>query len=411
MAISFMVKTIMKMGFTFTKPNTWRTLAILALTMIPASAQADGAAISGDPLAFVEYCSMDYDMPTVDTMYQLSEDLVLISSTEDWTNFANKVSEGDDYRGKTIKLTADIEVTAMAGKVASHRQVHAFSGIFDGCDHTITLNIADAKKSGSAPFRYIDGATIRNLKVAGNLKSDAFFAAGLVGYAKGTGNLIQNCQVSANITGMSHVGGLVGNALSSDILIEDCVFSGVLAGNHCTKGALYGWGENGGNKVLNNCLYVKPEVQTNDGLDIICKQSGEVVADNCYKTANVGKEGMLIYKDVQSDFCKRLTLFGSEYYAKCEVSGLEDFYDYKNGEPITTKVMVTCGGMPLVENQDYNVVFKNSKDETVSEVTNAGIYEMIITPGNEQYMGDNTTFFRVTICPDYMSMNDKSDKK
>ena len=404
-AISFMVKHLMNMGFTISKTNTCHALTCLALTLIPVSAQADGYALAADPLAFVEYCSTDYDTPTVDTMYQLSQDLVLISSTEDWNKFADQVANGDDFKGKTVKLTANIEVSTMVGKVASHRQVKAFSGLFDGCGHSIQLDITDSKKSGAAPFRYIDGATIRNLNVTGSNKSEGIYASGLVGYAEGTGNLIQNCQVSANINGASHVGGIIGNALSSDIMIEDCVFSGVLSGDRCTKGALFGWGENGGNKVLNNCLYIKPETQDINGLDIICKQAGEVSADNCYKTANVGKEGMQIYTDAQTDFCKRLTLFGHEYFAKCVVSGLQDFYDYNNGDPIATKVKVSCGGIPLVEHQDYDVVFKNSKAETVSEVTKEGIYEVIITPSNEQYTGDNTSYFRVTLCPDYMSMN------
>lgn len=51
---------------------------------------------------------------------------------------------------------------------------------------------------GAAPFRDIEGATIRNLRTAGSITADKIGASGLVGWAYGT-NTIENCWSDVNI--------------------------------------------------------------------------------------------------------------------------------------------------------------------------------------------------------------------
>ena len=89
-------------------------------------------------------------------------------------------TENGTYGDKCYKLTANIEVTgsdAEAGYVGE-TPGDAVRGTFDGGGHMVTFNFSTTA-IGSAPFRYIDGATIRNLRVAGLVTSQGKrFAAG-----------------------------------------------------------------------------------------------------------------------------------------------------------------------------------------------------------------------------------------
>ena len=111
-----------------------------------------------------------------------SGDPYLIASPADWETFA---TSNDDYSGKFFKLTADITVTTMRTKT--------FSGTFDGGGNTLTFNYT-ATEEEVAPFRYITGATIKNLRVAGTINTGYKFAAGIV--AISNGGSIENCQSS-----------------------------------------------------------------------------------------------------------------------------------------------------------------------------------------------------------------------
>ena len=84
-----------------------------------------------------------------------SGDPYLIASPADWETLATSTDEHSD---KFFKLTADITVTTMRTKT--------FSGTFDGGGNTLTFNYT-ATEEEVAPFRYITGATIKNLRVAG----------------------------------------------------------------------------------------------------------------------------------------------------------------------------------------------------------------------------------------------------
>ena len=50
------------------------------------------------------------------------------------------------------------------------------------------------------------------------------------------------------------------------------------------KGALFGWGDNGGEKSVTNCLYVMADGQNTGGLDLVRMNEGTVTVTNSYKT-------------------------------------------------------------------------------------------------------------------------------
>ena len=218
----------------------------------------------------------------------------IIGSTDDWNNFASCVSSGVNFSGIYVKLNEDISVMTVAGTHTSDSDNKPFSGTFLGGGHTLTLTITDNTNSGTAPFRSINGATIKNLKVAGTING-GMHAAAIVGFAQGTGNVIEGCVAAANVSGGTHIGGILGHGTSSDIAISGCVFCGTMNGGGTAKGVFFGWGDNGGTKSVTDCLYLMANGQNTDGLDLVRKNGGTVSVTNCYKTANAGSNGKYTY--------------------------------------------------------------------------------------------------------------------
>ena len=205
-------------------------------------------------------------------------DPFIISSTGEWNLFAYNIRNGNSYSGQFVKLDADINVSTIAGS----KEGYPFSGTFDGGLHTITATITD-NADYTALFRYINGATIKNLKVAGTIDGGQY-AAAIVGAVQGTGdNTIENCVATANVVGGSHIGGIVGNGQAGNVSMTGCVYAGLMKGGTEAKGALFGWCDNGGTKTATDCLYLIQEEQKTDNLDLV-KGSGEVTLTNCYKT-------------------------------------------------------------------------------------------------------------------------------
>jgi hypothetical protein len=244
-------------------------------------------------------------------------DPFIIGSDRDWDTFRNTVERGNSFVGKFIRLDADITAS---GKVGNVDKGLVFSGTFDGKGkdgnmHTITANISDTDHSGTALFHNINGATIKNLTVAGRIVG-GIHTAGLVGYSNGTGNKIENCVVSATVEGSSHIGGILGHGLNSDITIDGCVFKGKLVGGTLAIGVLFGWGDNGGTKVVKNSLYVAKSDQTFTNLDLVKMHAGSVTVTDCYKTTNVGTYGKLVYLEKPENVvvAEKIATDGTKFY-------------------------------------------------------------------------------------------------
>ena len=213
---------------------------------------------------------------------------LVINSVDDWNTFASIVNNGtESYQGKLVKLAADISVSTMVGTAD-----HPFCGTFDGAGHTLNVTITDETNQGTAPFRYISDATIRNLKVTGTVTGN-LHCAGLVGFAKGT-NAIRQCEVAASVIcsggSHSHCGGILGHGLSSATTITDCLFSGTISGATTATGIIYGWGDGGGTHTIVNCLANGTYTDCN-GIELLRKDNGTEVITNCYKTQNIGSQG------------------------------------------------------------------------------------------------------------------------
>lgn len=92
----------------------------------------------------------------------------LISSDSDWNIFAN--SNTYWASGVHVRLETDITTDKMIGTSSNKYQ-----GVFDGNGHILEFNKGTTSSAFNedrcAPFRYIQNATIKNLKTKGTIVS------------------------------------------------------------------------------------------------------------------------------------------------------------------------------------------------------------------------------------------------
>lgn len=103
-----------------------------------------------------------------------------------------------------------------------------FCGVFDGNEHSITLNIELDTTENIGLFGGTESATIKNTTVKGYV-SGYYGVGGIVGLAYETN--IVNCTNEAEISGFYEVGGIVGAVFDSKILgcINEAGISGVFS--------------------------------------------------------------------------------------------------------------------------------------------------------------------------------------
>ena len=137
---------------------------------------------------------------------------------------------------------------------------HRFRGHFDGQGKTLTVNY-DTGEEYAAPFRFVEGAVIHDLKVDGTITTSKKFAAGLIANAA-NGATITNCRVntilSSSLNGDGTHAGFVANNTSGALTITGCVFDGKMLGsktNNC--GGFVGWTESDNSAAVkfSNCLF------------------------------------------------------------------------------------------------------------------------------------------------------------
>ena len=188
----------------------------------------------------------------------------LITDATSWDFFVSLVNKGEaQYASAYYKLINDITVTTMMGTSANR-----FKGHFDGDSHTLIVGYT-TNDEYAAPFRYVDGAEISNLVVAGTIKTSKKFAGGFIANAKGSTS-ITNCRssvtINSSVNGDGTHGGFVAHNTGGALIVTGCVFDGYLLGGNTNNSAGFvGWNEtnNGANGTVSiaNGLFVPKGMQ------------------------------------------------------------------------------------------------------------------------------------------------------
>ncbi len=200
-----------------------------------------------------------------------------IGSAQDLLAFAESVNGGESYAGRTVTLTADIDLAGQAFTPIGRPDkgmAHVFQGTFDGGGHAITGLAVTGGVGGSAGlFAELHNATVQNLSLEARVSANDPCAVGaLTGWmVNGT---VQNVLVNAQVTaadwsspedGCAAVGIIAGKATGRTVL-DHVAARGSAAGAGAFRWAVYvggiiGYIQGGGS--IANC-YTTAVVFCND---------------------------------------------------------------------------------------------------------------------------------------------------
>ena len=193
----------------------------------------------------------------------------IIRTVEDWEAFAMDVAQGKNSASAVLANDLDLGKSQMTIGLGDMRNGKAYMGEFDGMGHTLTVHFDGEYVHGV--FLALNNATVKNLHVAGSLKSDiSTTVGGIAGEVKGT-TTIENCRVSADIACRNDVGAIAANAkYGCNVTIKNCLFDGTLnkgrnynMPNGGMVGYMYGLTEKDPAVVnFNNCLFAPQEIGT-----------------------------------------------------------------------------------------------------------------------------------------------------
>ena len=205
------------------------------------------------------------------------KDYYEIASKDNWIEFRSIV--GDGQNAVDAKMTADVDLGSDIWQVGNH-----YSGTFDGQGHTLKINWNNTS-GWLAPFYTVDGATIKNLRTQGEIKSSSHFLSGLVQSAYGN-TTISGCVSAVNITSTYDNGGCDAAGMvecvrdNANVTFTDCLVKGKF--HATTEGGrryMSGFVENQyGKCTLTNCLYIGENNATTGGYTFTKKAT----LTNCY---------------------------------------------------------------------------------------------------------------------------------
>ena len=186
------------------------------------------------------------------------KDYYEIASKEDWKAFCALVNGGQN--AIDAKMTADVDLGEEIAKVGTSNS--PYGGTFDGQNHVLTVNWDAGSANDVAPFGRVKGATIKNLRTEGSIRSNSFYLSGLIDEAYGE-NTVTGCVSNVNLTtsydkSSCDAAGLI-CYISTDgrVTISDCLVKGSI--NATTEKGQKGMGGfvcyQYGTCTLNTCLY------------------------------------------------------------------------------------------------------------------------------------------------------------
>ena len=191
-----------------------------------------------------------------------------------------------------ITLTADINLKGIDWTPIGKDDNKAYTGTFDGGNHTITGLAVTGSDNYAGLFGYIDeggtvkDVTLKDVKIA-TTNSDGY-VGGVAGDSWGT---IENCSVSGSVSGTTFAGGVVGSqwggsitGCNSSATVKGVIFAGGIAG------------ETNSGASLTGCYATGDVTVENDGTNN--SHAGGVVGYNgggtltaCYATGSVTGSG------------------------------------------------------------------------------------------------------------------------
>ena len=199
-----------------------------------------GCTINGGTIlssCYFEPRNEDTDITIDGTLYEDFSKNAYLACAKDMFWFAEQVNaKGNTFSGKTVKLTANVDLANAVWTPVGQTGATQFKGTFDGQGKTISnLNIDATVQTGahysSGIFGWLNAATVKNVNVAGAKVKGNHNVGVIAGYLETSGCTVEACHVS-DATVECHVanadangdkcGVIVGNAPNAGTSIKAC---------------------------------------------------------------------------------------------------------------------------------------------------------------------------------------------
>lgn len=294
--------------------NTKRFLAYFLAVLMTLSCFA--VIPVGATEATVSETASVYDPNTTATLSDAVDGVIYIDSANEFMAFANVLNSGNNFAGKTIKLTCDIVINQ--GDVSTWTNPvmwsgngsgwgTRFAGSFDGQGHVISGVYNEGSNNAGFFGRVVGGTEFKNVTIV-NSKfiswggTDGKGLGGLIGSLDpnwaGVTTTISNVHIDAIIDapqGMNQVGGIIGgvaNHNSASVVIKNSSFTGTISsGSNGSKsswvGGLVGYMK-GVDLVLENCsVDADMNCANNIGGLVGRIESSNAIISNCLTKGNI----------------------------------------------------------------------------------------------------------------------------
>ena len=212
------------------------------------------------------------------------DDPYLIEDVDDLKKLAENVNNGEAYANTYFKLTANIDLKNEEWPpigTLQGEEVRPFQGTFDGDGYQITnLKISNGGEYAGL-FGNVWGATIQNCNVTGEINGYNH-TGGIVGYANDNTHIL-NCSFQGNVEGDGEErGGIVGHT-SSGCEVSGCFVTGTVTGEKFV-GGIAGWGAG----TIENCYALANVTATGVSAGGIAGYyCSNFTIENCYYSGNV----------------------------------------------------------------------------------------------------------------------------
>ena len=200
-----------------------------------------------------------------------------IATKADWQAFCNRVNDGQT--AINAKLMNDVDLSE---KITMAGTIRNYNGTFDGQGHTLTLNW-NSQSGEVALFKFVNNATIKNLRVNGKIKSDGRTLSALVCNAVGNVTLsgcVSEVDITSNYHGVCELAGMIAYVNDrAEVAITDCAVKGAFNSMAADKKGMAGFVYlQTGYCTLTNCLYAG----TNNATAGSYTFGSNTIRKNCY---------------------------------------------------------------------------------------------------------------------------------
>lgn len=276
-------------GYTYTSSNT----GIVDVSANPATiGSTEGTAI-------ITATSGEWSKVFVIEKPYTTSPVLTIATLSELENFRNAVNDGargsyqgvsayNGFKGITIQITADIDMSPNSNWTPIGTNENPFCGTIDGQNKLLKNIKVNRTNHNSGLFGVVNNAKIRNIKLTGNVTSSTLYLGGFCGRTRGTyadSVEFKNCHFYGKINASSqYTGGIIGYA-GAYCVVENCSAGGEITSTSSYCGGIIG--QNGGSARIANCINIA-EIKANNyaGGIIGYVQNGTKIHD-CLNSGNV----------------------------------------------------------------------------------------------------------------------------